>query len=194
MRKTPVPVIAAAMLSLFGCGSDDPPGKGSGVARDKQVSELSREETRKLCLSLAEHMSVLRQAVERAGCITPNLEDDSCEEERDRCLEQAKRMDLTDECESAPEDMTGGKRCKASVGELEECFATVAKEAVEYAEEATCDKGFDDLPVSAVPDVCKDIAAECDTVSAVGAFAGEDGGDGEDGTGDEDDDSQDDDA
>lgn len=157
-------------MSLLGCASDDPKGKeGSGVDSDKLVSELSKSETRQLCLKLSKEESVLRQAVERAGCIAPNLAEDNCESERERCISMAKLVDRTDECDDDAAAVTGGEDCEATVGELEDCFTTIAKDAAEFAEQVTCDKSPEDLPTRRVPKACSAIAADCSTVAAFGS-------------------------
>lgn len=158
-------------MPLLGCASDDPKekGEGSGVAADKLVSELSKSEARQLCLKLSKEESVLRQAVERAGCIAPSLGEDNCEAERERCIDQAKLVDRTDECDEMAEDVTGGEECDATVGQLEECFATIAEDAAEFAEQVTCDKSPEELPQQRVPKACSEIAADCSTVAAFGS-------------------------
>lgn len=173
MRSNFLPVFAISALlsmSLFGCASDDPKGKeGSGVDSDKLVSELSKAEARQLCVKLSQEESVLRQAVERAGCIGPVLGEDECEAERKRCISMAKLVDRTEECDEDAEAVTGGEDCEATVGQLEECFTTIAEDAAEYAEQVTCDKSPEDLPEQRVPKACSEIAADCSTVSAFGS-------------------------
>ncbi len=157
------PLLLAVVLA--GCGGDD----GSGVERDKALSELSDEEFTELCewsFGLISEADGIRYGCYLAALLVSEGDAEQCQDLADRCIEEAGEEaaeEGTDTPEAICEDAVGFRPCAAeiTVGQLESCSEASADQAHDVAQEISCDGAAEDFTDLETPEPCVMIEEAC---------------------------------
>ncbi len=148
-------------LALAGCGGDD----GSGVDRDKSLSEVSEEEVVELCewsFDLISDADAIRFGCYVAGLLAAGGDADQCQELADQCIEEAEAEepeDLGEVCE----DAGGFPPCadEITVGQLEDCQEAGADQLHDVAQDISCEGAVEDFTDFEAPEACVAIEEAC---------------------------------
>ena len=151
-------------VALAGCGGDD----GSGVDRDRTLSELSDEEFNELCLwsfDLVSYEDVLRFSCYQVALITAEGDQEQCQDIADECIEEFE--DEAGEVGEPGEEVCaladGYPPCAdaITVGQLEDCSEASADQAHDLAQEISCGGAVEDFTDIEAPEACVVIEEAC---------------------------------
>lgn len=147
-------------LALAGCGGDD----GSGVDRDKALSEVTDEEVTQLCEWSTDLVSDA-DAI-RFGCYLAALllssDAEQCQEVADQCIEE-EEMEAEEEPADACAEVEEFPPCagEITVGQLEDCGEAGADQLRDVAQDISCDAVPDDFADLESPAACAVIEEAC---------------------------------
>jgi hypothetical protein len=163
--------LAAAVFAFaVGCGDDDDGGGGSGVDSSKTGEDLSDDEAKKLCESVASKAGALTDVDKEQTCTIgaaiQTSDKAACEAAAKQCAmlpdngeDNGDGDDDSDDCATASDDLDG---CKATVGEIEACFNAFADKLEEF-NSITCDDAgkVNQQDLLATPDECAAVQQKC---------------------------------
>ena len=160
-RKTWLMATACAGVVALGCGGDD---GGGGVSGGSRVNDLTASERQSLCKDFAAKFSKLDTAIIKLDCTDDGLvaEDDesgTCEEVRSACIEDTE-VEVEIACDEAPEEVTGGEECDATVAQFEACIDALVSATEKLADDYTCETA-DQVEEPDIPKACTDLEDAC---------------------------------
>ena len=159
------------LLPCLSCGDES----------SRKVSALSAEETKQLCLDLEPTLRELEAAAGEVACALAALQGPSCSAHRRQCgLTRPADLEHEDAdravgpllppfmCSDTP-DPGFAARCTATVRQLEDCYADVARNTRRYADLLTCKTKIDALPPLQPARACKGVTDDCGAVLGIAA-------------------------
>lgn len=161
-RKIWLMATAFAGIAALGCGDDGGGGKVSGASR---VSDLTESERKTLCEEFATKFKKMDSALIKIECTEDGLaaeldEAGSCEQVRSECIASATpdtEFDVS--CNDAPEEMTGGEDCDATVAQFHACVDALVSMSETLANDYTCEES--DVEEPDLPTACTDLQDAC---------------------------------
>lgn len=163
-RKSWLLATACAGFVVLGCGDDD---GGGGVSGGARVNDLTASERQSLCEDFAAKFTKLDRAIIKLDCTDDGLvaEDDeagSCDDVRTECIADAE-VEVEISCDDAPEEVTGGDECDATVAQFEACIDALVSMTEKLANDYTCEtaEDFDDVEEPDLPKACTDLQDAC---------------------------------
>lgn len=148
-------------LAVAGCGGDD----GSGVDRDKLLSEVTDEEVTQLCewsFDLVSDADAIRFGCHVAALLVAGGDAEQCQELVDQCTEEAEAEeppDLAEVCGEAGDFPPCAD--EITVGQLERCSEAGAEMLHDVAQDISCDGALEDFTDLESPEACAAIEEAC---------------------------------